>query len=230
MDGGPGRQATNTVVTRVPQATPEEMREATKSAAAAFKTWKQTTPLTRQRLMLDLQLAVRDHTEAIAASITKEQGKTLVDARGDVLRGLRTPPPHNSPRTPLSLCPSPATHRRPSVPPVYLCVCVCVCVCEVCQCAHVSAGVIVLVYVCIHSRSLSFYLCVCVAMGVVEVVEHACSIPTLLMGEYLQTVATDMDTYSMRQPLGVTAGICPYVRTHTAAFRRVFVWMCVFCL
>ena len=41
-------------------------------------------------------------------------------------------------------------------------------------------------------------------------VEHACSIPTLLMGEHLQTVSTDMDTYSLRQPLGVVAGICPY--------------------
>ena len=74
----------------MPQATQEEMREATKAAASAFKTWKQTTPLTRQRLMLDLQLAIRDQTESLAASITKEQGKTLVDARGDVLRGLRT--------------------------------------------------------------------------------------------------------------------------------------------
>ena len=86
----PCGQATNTVVTKVPHATPEEMREATKAAASAFKTWRNTTPLTRQRLMLDLQLAIRDHTEALAQSITKEQGKTLVDARGDVLRGLRT--------------------------------------------------------------------------------------------------------------------------------------------
>ena len=88
--GGAVTQATNEVVTRVPQATQEEMREATKAAASAFKTWKQTTPLTRQRLMLDLQLAIRDQTESLAARITKEQGKTLVDARGDVLRGLRT--------------------------------------------------------------------------------------------------------------------------------------------
>ena len=43
-----------------------------------------------------------------------------------------------------------------------------------------------------------------------EVVEHACSIPTLLMGETLPSVAKDMDIYSIRQPLGVTAGICPF--------------------
>jgi malonate-semialdehyde dehydrogenase (acetylating) / methylmalonate-semialdehyde dehydrogenase len=30
------------------------------------------------------------------------------------------------------------------------------------------------------------------------------------MGEFSEQVATDMDTYSLRQPLGVTAGICPF--------------------
>lgn len=43
-----------------------------------------------------------------------------------------------------------------------------------------------------------------------QVVEHACSTPTLQMGEFLEGVATDMDTYSLRQPLGVVAGICPF--------------------
>ncbi|ORZ37004.1 Aldehyde/histidinol dehydrogenase [Catenaria anguillulae PL171] len=42
-----------------------------------------------------------------------------------------------------------------------------------------------------------------------QVVEHAASVPTLQMGEHLP-VATDMDTYTIRQPLGVTAGICPF--------------------
>jgi malonate-semialdehyde dehydrogenase (acetylating)/methylmalonate-semialdehyde dehydrogenase len=43
-----------------------------------------------------------------------------------------------------------------------------------------------------------------------QVVEHACSIPTLQMGELMEGVATDMDTYSIHQPLGVVAGICPF--------------------
>lgn len=43
-----------------------------------------------------------------------------------------------------------------------------------------------------------------------QVVEHACSIPTLQMGEMLEGVSTDMDTYSVRQPLGVCAGISPF--------------------
>lgn len=43
-----------------------------------------------------------------------------------------------------------------------------------------------------------------------EVVEHACSTTTLQMGETQQNVAKNMDIYSFREPLGVTAGICPF--------------------
>lgn len=44
----------------------------------------------------------------------------------------------------------------------------------------------------------------------IEVVEFACSLPTLLMGETVENVASEIDTYSLRQPLGVCAGICPF--------------------
>lgn len=44
----------------------------------------------------------------------------------------------------------------------------------------------------------------------IEVVEFACSLPTLLMGELVENVAAGIDTYSIRQPLGVCAGICPF--------------------
>ncbi|WP_416899396.1 MAG: CoA-acylating methylmalonate-semialdehyde dehydrogenase [Minwuia sp.] len=43
-----------------------------------------------------------------------------------------------------------------------------------------------------------------------EVVEFACGIPHLLKGEYSDSVATGMDLYSMRQPLGVVSGITPF--------------------
>lgn len=43
-----------------------------------------------------------------------------------------------------------------------------------------------------------------------EVVEHSCSMGTLIMGETVENVSHHMDTYSYRQPLGVTAGICPF--------------------
>ncbi|HLX03083.1 MAG TPA: CoA-acylating methylmalonate-semialdehyde dehydrogenase [Trinickia sp.] len=43
-----------------------------------------------------------------------------------------------------------------------------------------------------------------------EVVEHACSIGTLQLGEFAENVAGAVDTYTLRQPLGVCAGITPF--------------------
>ncbi|MBE9374542.1 CoA-acylating methylmalonate-semialdehyde dehydrogenase [Saccharopolyspora sp. HNM0983] len=43
-----------------------------------------------------------------------------------------------------------------------------------------------------------------------EVVEFATGIPHLLKGEYSDSVGTGIDTYSLRQPLGVIAGITPF--------------------
>ena len=43
-----------------------------------------------------------------------------------------------------------------------------------------------------------------------EVVEHACSIGTVQLGEFAENVAGAVDTYTLRQPLGVCAGITPF--------------------
>ncbi len=43
-----------------------------------------------------------------------------------------------------------------------------------------------------------------------EVVEHACGIGTLTLGEFAENVATNVDTYFIRQPLGVCVGISPF--------------------
>jgi malonate-semialdehyde dehydrogenase (acetylating)/methylmalonate-semialdehyde dehydrogenase len=43
-----------------------------------------------------------------------------------------------------------------------------------------------------------------------EVVEFACGIPQLLKGEYTEQIGTGIDSYSVRQPLGVCAGITPF--------------------
>ncbi|KAE8991980.1 Methylmalonate-semialdehyde dehydrogenase acylating [Phytophthora rubi] len=123
--------ATNEVICQVPEATQDEMRQATEAAARAYKTWKEVGVQHRQRVMLKLQHLIREHTEELALSITNEQGKTLADARGDVFRGL-------------------------------------------------------------------------------EVVEHTCGAATLMMGETAENLATSLDTYSYKQPLGVCAGICPF--------------------
>jgi len=44
----------------------------------------------------------------------------------------------------------------------------------------------------------------------IEVVEFACGIPQLLKGEHAENVGTQVDTHSMRQPVGVCAGITPF--------------------
>lgn len=43
-----------------------------------------------------------------------------------------------------------------------------------------------------------------------EVVEHACSIGNLQLGEFAENVANGVDTYSLRQPIGDCAGITPF--------------------
>jgi malonate-semialdehyde dehydrogenase (acetylating)/methylmalonate-semialdehyde dehydrogenase len=44
----------------------------------------------------------------------------------------------------------------------------------------------------------------------IEVVEFACGVPSLLKGEFTENVGTNVDSYSVRQPLGVVAGITPF--------------------
>ncbi|GAB3626536.1 methylmalonate-semialdehyde dehydrogenase [Pandoraea terrae] len=123
--------ATQAVLARVPLANADEVGAAVAAAQAAFATWK-TTPIgARYRIMLKFQALIRANIGRIAATLSAEQGKTLPDAEGDIIRGL-------------------------------------------------------------------------------EVVEHACSIGTLQLGEFAENVAGGVDTYTLRQPIGVCAGITPF--------------------
>lgn len=123
--------ATNDLIGNVPVSTQDEMEAAVNSCSEAFKSWSKTTPLARQQVMFRLQHLIKENLKDIAKNITYEQGKTLPDAEGDVMRGL-------------------------------------------------------------------------------QVVEHACSLTFMQMGTNLPGIAKDMDCMSMRVPLGVTAGICPF--------------------
>lgn len=123
--------ATNKVITRVPKTTMDEMNSAVDSASKAFKTWSETSVLSRQQILFGYQSLIKSHLKEVAKLITLEQGKTLADAEGDVHRGL-------------------------------------------------------------------------------QVVEHACSITSLQLGETLPSITKDMDMYSYRFPLGVCAGIAPF--------------------
>ncbi|XID74660.1 CoA-acylating methylmalonate-semialdehyde dehydrogenase [Alkanindiges sp. WGS2144] len=80
--------ATQEVLARVPFATPDEVNAAIESAQAAFASWRKTPIGTRARIFLKYQELIRQHMSELAAILTKEQGKTLADAEGDVFRGL----------------------------------------------------------------------------------------------------------------------------------------------
>lgn len=81
--------ATGHLVTRVPLSTDDELEAAVQSAQSAFETWKDVGILKRQQIMFRFVSLIREHWDRLAANITLEQGKTLADARGDVLRGLQ---------------------------------------------------------------------------------------------------------------------------------------------
>ncbi|XP_011312833.1 probable methylmalonate-semialdehyde dehydrogenase [acylating], mitochondrial [Fopius arisanus] len=81
--------ATNQLIARTPKSTKEEMEEAVASAKKAYEKWQHTSVITRQTLMLKYQALIREHFKEIASNLVKENGKTMSDAEGDVLRGLQ---------------------------------------------------------------------------------------------------------------------------------------------
>lgn len=81
--------ATNEIVTRVPVSTQTEMEDAVDAAKEAYKSWSKTSILSRQQLMFKFQNIIKANQKELAKNITLEQGKTLIDAEGDVLRGLQ---------------------------------------------------------------------------------------------------------------------------------------------
>ena len=123
--------ATGRVQSQVPFATTAEVNDAVASSKAAFASWAATPPAQRARVLFRFRDLVETHKDELATLISREHGKTLDDARGEVQRGN-------------------------------------------------------------------------------EVVEFACGIPQLLKGELNENVASNVDSYSMRQPLGVVAGITPF--------------------
>jgi malonate-semialdehyde dehydrogenase (acetylating)/methylmalonate-semialdehyde dehydrogenase len=123
--------ATGSVAARVPFATSEEVDSAVKAAASAFNAWAATPAIRRARVLFRFKELVEAAAPEIASLISREHGKTVADAHGELTRGL-------------------------------------------------------------------------------EVVEFACGIPHLLKGEYSENVGGGIDAYSVRQPLGVVAGITPF--------------------
>ncbi len=123
--------ATGSVIARVSLAEAGDVDTAVRAAAAAYPAWAATPVLRRARILSRFKELVEAHADELARLLSREHGKTVSDARGEVTRGL-------------------------------------------------------------------------------EVVEFACGAPHLLKGEFSENVGTGVDAYSLRQPLGVAAGITPF--------------------
>ncbi|MBP7001247.1 CoA-acylating methylmalonate-semialdehyde dehydrogenase [Amaricoccus sp.] len=135
--GGSGRAAdvynpaTGEVQARVALASKAELDAAVASAAEAQVKWGATNPQRRARVIMRFVDLINRDMDKLAEALSREHGKTLPDARGDVVRGL-------------------------------------------------------------------------------EVAEFCIGAPHLLKGEYTDSAGPGIDMYSMRQPLGVVAGITPF--------------------
>jgi malonate-semialdehyde dehydrogenase (acetylating)/methylmalonate-semialdehyde dehydrogenase len=123
--------ASGAVIAEVALADAAQVDRAVQIAQAAFPTWSEAAALKRARILFTFKQLLDAHRDEIAAIITREHGKTLNDAKGEVQRGI-------------------------------------------------------------------------------EVVEFACGIPHLLKGQHSDNVGGGIDNWSLRQPLGVCAGITPF--------------------
>lgn len=122
---------TGEVVAKVALATAAEVRAAVENAKAAQPAWAATNPQRRARVLMKFLDLVQKEYDSLAELLAREHGKTVVDAKGDIQRGL-------------------------------------------------------------------------------EVVEFAIGIPHLMKGEYTDGAGPGIDIFSMRQALGVVAGITPF--------------------
>lgn len=123
--------ATGEVQARVALASKAELDAAVASAARAQPKWAATNPQRRARVMMEFVRLLNRDMDRLAEVLSREHGKTLPDARGDIQRGL-------------------------------------------------------------------------------EVIEFCIGAPHLLKGEFTDSAGPGIDMYSMRQPLGVAAGITPF--------------------
>ena len=123
--------ATGEVQAHVALATAADMDRAVQVAAAAQPAWAAVNPQRRARVMMQFVALLHRDMDKLAEALSREHGKTIPDAKGDVQRGL-------------------------------------------------------------------------------EVVEYCIGAPQLLKGEFTDSAGPGIDMYSMKQPLGVTAGITPF--------------------
>lgn len=80
--------ATGQVQRNVLLAEPQDVDAAVQAARAAFPAWADTSVVRRARVMFKFRELVVEHTDELARIIAAEHGKTVEDAKGEVVRGM----------------------------------------------------------------------------------------------------------------------------------------------
>src|SRR5215831_2046726 len=123
--------ANGATIAEVPYAEESDVDRAVKAAHEAFLKWRQVPVVDRVQVLYKYKALLEKHQDEIAATLTRENGKTSDDAKAEVRRGI-------------------------------------------------------------------------------QMVEVACGMPSLMMGDALNDIAAGIDCKSIRQPIGVCAGITPF--------------------
>ncbi len=80
--------ATGQIIARVPDSTPGETAEAVVIAKEAFQEWKKISAVKRTRPFFHLKHLLEENKESLARSLVQEMGKTIKDARTEMLRAI----------------------------------------------------------------------------------------------------------------------------------------------
>jgi acyl-CoA reductase-like NAD-dependent aldehyde dehydrogenase len=79
---------TDDVVARIPLSTREEMKQAIFAAKTAFPTWRDTPAPARGKILFEAARRMQQQKEELARMLTREEGKALKDALGEVQRAI----------------------------------------------------------------------------------------------------------------------------------------------
>src|SRR6266536_6694988 len=80
--------ATGEPLGQVPLSGARDVDQAVAAAQAAFLKWREVPPVVRARYLFKLKALLEEQFDDIAATVTRENGKTLDEARGSVRRGI----------------------------------------------------------------------------------------------------------------------------------------------
>src|SRR5881409_386375 len=80
--------STGDIIAETPMCGAKEVDAAVSAAASAFPAWSETPPTDRARVFFRFKALLEENFEDIVRSNTREHGKTLVESRGDVRRGI----------------------------------------------------------------------------------------------------------------------------------------------